>query len=326
MPTNITTRASDIPAEVNVFYDEVALTRALPMMLHAAFGQRRKLKPNAGTDTIKFRRYASLNAATTPLTEGTTPDGQKLSVTDLTAQVNQYGDFVEITDRVSTESIDPVLVEIAEVLGEQQGDTNDKLTRAVISAGTTVQYADGVASRGDVSAANKLDEDEFDKAVRTLGTANARKVTGFSSISPGQGTIPIPPCYVAIISEKAAYDVRKLSGFIPVEKYAANTPLLPGEIGKVGLVRLCETTSAKVFSGAGDNGIDVHAAIVLGADAYGVIDLGNSQASGVIFKALGSAGSADPLNQRQTLGWKEYFTTKILNDAFMVRIEHAVSS
>ncbi len=121
MAINMTTRGSDIPAEVNVFYDEVALTRALPLMIHAAFGQKRVIKSHAGTDTIKFRRYASLTTATTPLTEGTTPDGKKLSVTDITAQVNQYGDFVEITDRVSTESIDPVLVEIAEVLGGTTG-------------------------------------------------------------------------------------------------------------------------------------------------------------------------------------------------------------
>ena len=325
MSANVTTR-SDIPAEVNVFYDEVALTRALPMMIHASFGQKRRIKPNSGSDTVKFRRYASLNPATTPLGEGETPDGQKLSVTDITAPVNQYGDFVEVTDRVQTESIDPVLVEVAEVLGEQQGETNDQLTRTILAAGTTVQYADGVGSRSAVTAANKIDEDEFDKAVRTLGTGNARKLTGFSSVSPGQGTVPIPPCFVAIISEKTAYDVRKLAGFVSIEKYVVNTPILPGEIGKVGLVRLCETTNAKVFAAAGDNGIDVHSTIVLGSDAYGVIDLGNSQASTLIFKALGSAGSADPLNQRQTLGWKEYFTAKILNDAFMVRIEHSVSS
>ncbi len=325
MPTNITTR-SDIPAEVNVFYDEVALTRALPMMIHAAFGQKRQIRPNSGSDTIKFRRYSSLTVATTPLSEGTTPDGQKLSVTDITAQVNQYGDFVEITDKVQTESIDPVLVEVAEVLGEQQGATNDQLTRTILAAGTTVQYADGVGARASVAASNKIDEDEFDKAVRTLSSGNARKITGFSSVSPGQGTVPIPPCYVAIISEKTAYDARKLAGFVPVEQYVVNAPMLPGEIGKVGLVRLCETTNAKVFTGAGSGDIDVHATIVLGSDAYGVIDLGNSQASTLIFKGLGSAGSADPLNQRQTLGWKEYFTAKILNDAFMVRIEHAVSA
>jgi N4-gp56 family major capsid protein len=42
-----------------------------------------------------------------------------------------------------------------------------------------------------------------------------------------------------------------------------------------------------------------------------------------IIKPLGSAGSADPLDQRATSGWKAITTTKILNDSWIVRIEHA---
>ena len=42
-----------------------------------------------------------------------------------------------------------------------------------------------------------------------------------------------------------------------------------------------------------------------------------------IVKPLGSAGSSDPLDQRETSGWKASLTAVILNDAFMVRIEHA---
>jgi N4-gp56 family major capsid protein len=45
-----------------------------------------------------------------------------------------------------------------------------------------------------------------------------------------------------------------------------------------------------------------------------------------IVKPLGSAGTADPLEQRATSGWKATFVAKILNDAFLVRVEHAVSA
>ena len=34
----------------------------------------------------------------------------------------------------------------------------------------------------------------------------------------------------------------------------------------------------------------------------------------------------DPLNQRATTGWKAWFTAKILNDAFLVRIEAGVTA
>ena len=66
---------------------------------------------------------------------------------------------------------------------------------------------------------------------------------------------------------------------------------------------------------------DVYATLVFGANAYGVCPLAG-QAMQNIIKPLGSAGAADPLNQRATSGWKATTTTKILNEAWMVRIEH----
>lgn len=316
---------ADIPAEVNNFYDNVLLSRALPLNVHGVFGQRRNIPAGSGSNVIKFRRYGSLAVAGT-LTDGVTPTGKSLSVTDITATALQYGDFTRISDRVTTESIDPVLTEGAEILGEQAGLTNDELCRDVMVAGTTVQYASSAVSRVTVSAAMKLVAAEIKEAVRTLKNAKARKVTSISGASVGVGTVPIPACYVGIIHPNATFDLSEESGYESVEKYAPNTVLMPGEIGRMGEVRFVETTNAKVFAGAGAAGVDVYAALIVGADAYGVVDLGGSQNMSVIYKGLGSGGTADPLDQRQTLGWKEYFVAKILNDAFMVRIEHGVTA
>lgn len=319
------TTRTQVPAEVNNFYDSLLLVRALPLNIHGLFGQQRNIARKAGSNVIKFRRYGSLAAATTALTEGTTPAGSQLSVTDITATVNQYGDFVTITDIVDDQSVDPVLTETAELFGEQMGLTNDQLTRDILVAGTVVQYASTATSRVTVAAGMNINANEVKEAVRTLGNANARKLTRISSANPGVGTQPINASYIGIVSPATVYDLQSATGFIPVEKYASNVALLPGEVGSLNEVRFVQTTNAKVFTGAGAAGIDVHATLIMGADAYGIVDLGNSQSQGLIFHGLGSAGSADPLDQRQTAGWKEYFTAKILNDNFMVRIEHAVS-
>ena len=45
-----------------------------------------------------------------------------------------------------------------------------------------------------------------------------------------------------------------------------------------------------------------------------------------IFKPLGSAGAADPLEQRQTVAWKATFVAYRLNENFMYRYEHAVTA
>jgi len=329
----IVTRAN-IPYEINNFYDNVLLTRALPFNLHGLFGQGRAIPSKTGTNTIKFRRYESLLPATTPLTEGVPPAGSSLTTTEITATVFQYGDFVTISDVVDTTIVDPILTETSELLGEQMGLTNDRLTRDILIAGTTVQYANDAVSRVTVDSTDLMSVEEVKRAVRTLGLNNARPITSISGVNVGQGTVPIQAAYISIVHPRTAYTVKSLTGFISVEKYSVNTTILPNEIGTLDMVRyvqtteagvFVQTTEAGVFTGAGAGGIDVYGTLVIGANAYGVIDLGNSQSQGIIYKELGSAGTKDALNQEQSLGWKEFFTAKILNDAFMVRIEHAVA-
>ena len=71
---------------------------------------------------------------------------------------------------------------------------------------------------------------------------------------------------------------------------------------------------------------DVHMTLVFGKDAYGVIDLGGGAITTII-KGRGSAGTDDPLDQRATVGAKVMaYTATILNDLWLLRIEHGVSA
>lgn len=73
-------------------------------------------------------------------------------------------------------------------------------------------------------------------------------------------------------------------------------------------------------------GLDIHSTIVFGRDAYGIIDLEGEGTMQTIIKPHGSAGATDPLNQRATVAAKVAgFTVKLLNELWLVRIEHAVS-
>lgn len=73
---------------------------------------------------------------------------------------------------------------------------------------------------------------------------------------------------------------------------------------------------------------DVHATLVFGKDAYGIVDIeGSSGALQTIIKPHGSAGASDPLNQRATIAAKvQAYTAVILNNLWMLRIEHGVSA
>ena len=320
------TTREEITAEVNNYYDRTLLERLLPNLVFTKFGQIRDIPRKSGTKVIKFRKYTALSVATTALTEGVTPAGSQLSVTDITATVAQYGDYITVTDVLDYESPDPVLTEAAEVLGEQAAETLDELARDILVAGTTVQYANtsGATTRATVYSTDLLTVAEIRKAVRTLQTNKAKKITRIVDPDEGYATSPINAAFIGIVGPKGLYTLKSLTGWVPVEKYANKADIMDGEAGALDEVRFIVTSKSKVFEDAGSTSIDVHATLILGANAYGITRISGEALKNIV-KPLGSAGSADPLDQRATSGWKATFVTRILEQTVMLRIEHAVA-
>jgi len=315
------TTTSEVTHAINNFYDRRLLMKAVPLFVHTRWAQVRDI-PKNNTNIIKFRRYTLLSAATTALSEGVTPSGSQLSITDVTATIAYYGDYVTLTDVLLTETLDPVLTETAELLGIQAGDTLDQITRNVLAAGTTVQYASTATSTATVAAGMKISLAEVQEAVKTLKGNKARKITSIVDASTGFNTSPIPACYIGIVHPNTTAVLKNLAGWIPVEQYGQKKAM-EGEVGTLDEVRFVETTNAKVKEDSGAGSIDVYCTLILADQAYGVSRISGAALKNIV-KPLGSAGSADPLDQRQTSGWKASFVAKILNEDFMLRLEHAV--
>lgn len=295
-----------LTAEQKTFYDRTLLSRLIPNLYFYKYGQKKTAPKNEG-DTVNFRRFNSLEAAATPLTEGVVPAGNTLSTTAVTAKVEQYGDFVQLSDKLDMVGIDPVATEAAEVLGEQGALTVDTVICEEVSAGTNVIYAGSVTGTASVKATDVMTSELVRKAVRALRRANAKPVEG--------------GYYIGLIHPDVAFDIMNDPLWQDVSKYNGGTAIMKGEIGKLGGVRFIETTNTKVKAGAGASSADVHCSMIIGKDAYGVIDIEGSSKPQTIIKPAGSAGTADPLNQLSTVGWKAMFTAKRLNELCMVRVE-----
>jgi N4-gp56 family major capsid protein len=326
-----TTTLTQVPPGTQAFYDRNLLERAKPSEVHGRFGQKRPISKKSGNQ-IKFRRYSALAVATTPLTEGVTPAGSSLAVTDITATLAQYGDFITLSDVVDMVNQDPVITEATDVLGDQAGLTIDQIRRDVLVAGTNVAYANGVAARVNVNA--KLATTDLDKAIRFLKNQNAKFMKEGIPPSDGVGTGAVRKAFIGVVHPDTEFDLESLVGFKPVSDYPAQMGVMEDEIGAYKNIRFVSSTSAKVFTGGGAAGttvyknnaanFDVYATLIFAADSYGVCPL-SGEAMQTIVKPLGSAGAADPLNQRSSVGWKAMTTTKILNEAWLIRLEHASS-
>lgn len=306
--TQVTTQES-LSDEMKVFYEDTLIDNAEPKLVHDMFADKYPIPKNGGK-TIEFRKYSPLAKATTPLTEGVTPAGNGLSVSAITSTVNQYGDYIKISDMLSMTAIDNNVVQATKLLGSQSGRTLDTITREIINAGTNVIFAaksDGteVMTRATLDATCSLSVDTIYRAAAQLESMNADGVDGES--------------FVAIIHPYAAYDLMRSEEWIDVHKYAKPENIYKGELGKIGNVRFVKSTEAKIWKDdTCPTGLAVFSTLVVGARAYATTEVEGGGLQHIV-KQLGYG--EDPLNQRASVGWKATKTAEILTQEYMVRIE-----
>ena len=130
--------------------------------------------------------------------------------------------------------------------------------------------------------------------------------------------------YVGIIHPDTSYDLMSDPKWINVKTYSDPEGIYQGEIGKIENVRFVETSEAKIFEGEGKDGVDVYSTLIIGDNAYGTTEIAGGGLQHIV-KQLGSAGTADPLNQRATAGWKATKAAVRLVEPYMIRIETASS-
>ena len=302
-----TTLLPGLSAEMKTFYDMTLIDEAQASLVHDQFGQKRPIPKNGGK-TIEFRKFAPLAKATTPLTEGVTPDGKSLTVSTITATVNQYGDYITQSDILELTSLDNTILEATKLLGRQAGLTLDTIVRNVLQSGTNVTYcpkvaADGteteVTSRSGLDTSCQLTVKVVQQVVAKLRAQNAPTIGGK---------------YVAIIHPYVAYDLMRDPEWIDAHKYAKPDNLYEGEIGEIAGVRFVQTTEAKIYEGG------VFGSLFLGEGAYGVTEISGGGLQTIV-KQKGSAGTADPLDQRSSVGWKAIKTAELLIPNYLVRVE-----
>ena len=302
-----TTLLDGLSVEMKTFYDMTLIDEAQANLVHDQFAQKRPIPAGSGK-TIEFRKFASLPKAMTPLTEGVTPDGKSLTVTAITATVAQYGDYITQSDVLELTALDNTILEATKLLGRQAGLTLDTITRNVLQSGTNVTYCPKVGTNGaetEVTSRAGLDNTcqltvkVIQQVVAKLRAQNAPTIGGK---------------YVAIIHPYVAYDLMRDPEWIEAHKYAKPENLYEGEIGEIAGVRFVQTTEAKIYDGG------VFGSLFMGEGAYGVTEISGGGLQTIV-KQKGSAGTADPLDQRSSVGWKAIKTAELLVPNYLVRVE-----
>ena len=272
---------------------------------------------------VSWRKFNALAVSTTPLTEGTTPDGLNIDVTTVTDNLDQYGDWIKISDIAASASIDDVMKEAMDLLAENAGQKLHKVIMNALTGGDVDQiiYGGSATAANQLTNADVLTSTVIKKAVRYLRNANVQ---------------PYPDgFYRGIIHPYQAYDLQNDSLWQDISRYNGGSGvggglnLISGEIGKMHGVRFRE--SSEVLSDtAGAASAATYSAFVYGPHSFGVFDLKSQAVNNIDSETnrgisihsipINTPTKDDPLGLFGLVGWKASFAAKVYDPDRIVRL------
>lgn len=325
----------DVTARIGVHIHGKMLAYAFPMLTLDRFAQSIPVPKNKG-HVIKFRRPVPFEVSTEQLVEGVTPAPQGITFEDISGVISQYGAWVPFTDVLDDTHEDPILATITQQAGEQAALTKERILWNMMVAGTNVIYSGSATARNQVVA--PIDAGDLRLAQRTLKVALARPITKMLKASSSVATQPVAGGFVAIGHTNMESDLRNLPGFVTREHYASGTLISDYEIGKFEDLRFLLLPHVTAFAGAGgavaDDSVlttngraDVFPLVIFGQDAFASTPLqGMDSAHIAVKKPKMGESYEDPLGQRGFVAWKFWYSAVRLNEAWILRIESAVTN
>ena len=118
-----------------------------------------------GTKKIQLRRWGGLTAHTTPLREGIPPVGDKTSMEWITFTATQFGRYMEFTDRINLDQIDPILAHYTKELGDVMTRTLERYARETMLSAASKMFPYDKTNVGQLVSCDKIFIDDLRFAV-----------------------------------------------------------------------------------------------------------------------------------------------------------------
>lgn len=314
----MTQTSTAITTLIPSYYDRLLLDNLYPDLYLYQFGVKKSIPRNFGKQ-INFTRYfKSTGGSGHPLpfalTEGSPIGLSALSATTIATTISGFGAAIGVSDLIVMTAISDVVRGAVFELSKGMALKIERKTRQTISATGALLPAKNTAgaSSATIATTSTIDAVDLYRAAAKLRQNDAR-------------TWP-DGYYAAVAHPRVAFDVRNdtsTGGWIDVNKYASDQTvgqIYRGEVGRIGGVRMVESSEGKPLLGVSLSGsASGFMTFVIGPGAYGCVEL-DGAAARVLVHQVGSAGSADPVNQRGSIGVKVYTAPVALEAARMVRI------
>lgn len=214
---------------------------------------------------------------------------------------------------------DPVLNEMAKLLGISLRETEDVLTRDLL-ASTASQINCTGGTNGDNPT--EMTRDDIDLVVATLVDNNAYTIASVIEGEDRFGTAPVRDAFFAMASSQLIGDFEQVNGFIAKAQYPSQMSVLREEWGSISNLRFLVSSIGSVSPTSSALGADVYNIFCVGMEAYQFIEQDGYSAQFIYRPPYFS----DALAQNATVAWKAAMVPLISNDLWVINLRTTKAS
>jgi N4-gp56 family major capsid protein len=256
MADNVNT-SSQFTADIQNFIQKKTIRLVDRQLVLYQFGDKAVLPKNRGT-VYTASQYNRVNLPFAPLSEGIPPVGETMTLTQVSATAQQWGDTINVTDVADLTIDHPIFQKAIELIALQQAETLERNTANVLMGGTQVNYVGAVGSRASLTSTSYLNPFELNRAVGALRTIGAPEFMGQANedekIEAGKPSKASKDPrgfqhYVAVLHPLVEQDMRNNSQVVTAWSYSDINRLYNNELGEYAGIRFTRSNMVPYFTG-----------------------------------------------------------------------------
>lgn len=250
--------SAQFQADVLPYLAKKILPLARRQLVAYQFGEPYKLEKGRGI-TYTATRYNRLPLPYAPLSEGVPPQGETISISQVTATAQQWGDKVTISDVAEMTIFHPLMKTAKFLLGLQIAETFERNTFNALMALTQVNYVNSRGSRGALVAGDVIDTTTVLRTNGALETLGAPRFMGdeqtdekIDAQSGGSRASDNPrgmPHYAAICHTLVVADWSQNPTVVLARQYSNLYQLYNYEVGEWAGIRFCKSNMVPTWTG-----------------------------------------------------------------------------
>lgn len=301
---------TQLSPEVATYYEKVFLDRAEYELVLKEGAQSRTHPANEGR-TVNFTRYEPMSIVTSPIGELSNPSTCAITACTVSMTLSEYGITTVHSKLLTLTGIDSGMKEKVELVGQNMGETLNRLVGTELQTGGTAYYPNGHAV-ATIAAGDVLDACNIRLMLRTLELSKAR------AYKDGM-----------FMGKTDAYSKYKLlsdSTWIAAKTYVDTKDLYKGEMGELYQVRWLlnkDTLSGTEAAGSAASTVVRFYTFVHGDNSFGAYDL--AQDAPKLYILPNQVDSNSPAGRVSYVSWAGSYATKVLNSNWVLSARFTAS-